>query len=151
VPRQSEGFVLHKHNSKKPCPIYLPVASGSDPSGLSEVEDTSWLHSGEDTFEALFRELALQAVPRSSAYEREPDGAIRLFKTLARCDDCLSPRVLSVKSSSQEVSIFFTSHVFLSGQAPWSDILHFVENSVHSTRRLVLCMCGGGSTGRPSG
>jgi hypothetical protein len=46
---------------------------------------------------------------------------------------------------------FFTILVFLSGHAPWADILHDVRDLVCSTRRLVLCMCGGGSTGRPGG
>jgi hypothetical protein len=32
---------------------------------------------------------------------------------------------------------------FLSGHAPWSDILHIIIYSIRSTRRLRLCMCLG--------
>jgi hypothetical protein len=42
-----------------------------------------------------------------------------------------------------ECCFFLQFLYFLSGHAPWSDILHIIIYSIRSTRRLSLCMCLG--------
>jgi hypothetical protein len=71
------------------------MASGSDPSGLPEADDTSWLHSGENTLRHPFGS-ELFKLSRS----RVPTKVRLILGLLARCGDLLPPTVLSSKTSA---------------------------------------------------